>query len=270
MRRILSFDIGIRNLAYCVVDEICDRSVIIRQWDIIDLTGSSHQQTNDVLLCGKCTKKAKYVRDSCDYYCAVHAKKSGLVINNSKPTNYNKFGKEELSPGRSSVIKKELVRQLVEYDRIHVLQLILPSKKVNAGYMDLIEIGRNMTIQFNELCDRGVFDNVTHVILENQIGPLAIRMKTVQGMISQYFIMKNMPNIEIMSSSCKLKNLENKEENGRDGYILNKTNGISYCRQLLATYDQNEWIAFLDKFKKKDDLADSFLQAVAFVSLNRK
>ena len=36
----------------------------------------------------------------------------------------------------------------------------------------------------------------THVIIENQISPIANRMKTIQGMITQYFIMKNIYNVE--------------------------------------------------------------------------
>ena len=33
-------------------------------------------------------------------------------------------------------------------------------------------------------------DDIDTVIIENQISPIANRMKTLQGMIAQYFIMK--------------------------------------------------------------------------------
>ena len=32
--------------------------------------------------------------------------------------------------------------------------------------------------------------DITHIIIENQISPIATRMKTIQGLLTQYFIMK--------------------------------------------------------------------------------
>ena len=43
------------------------------------------------------------------------------------------------------------------------------------------------------------------VCVENQIGPLALRMKTLQGMIMQHFIEKEIPLVEEISASNKLK-----------------------------------------------------------------
>ena len=34
-------------------------------------------------------------------------------------------------------------------------------------------------------------ESITHVFIENQISPIANRMKTIQGMLAQYFIMKS-------------------------------------------------------------------------------
>ena len=47
--------------------------------------------------------------------------------------------------------------------------------------------------------------NIDCVIIENQISPLANKMKTIQGMIAQYFIMNNTKTIEFISASNKLK-----------------------------------------------------------------
>ena len=51
------------------------------------------------------------------------------------------------------------------------------------------------------------------VIIENQISTIASRMKTLQGMISQYFIMKGIPSIEFISSINKLKIINNSNKN---------------------------------------------------------
>mgnify|MGYP006866113598 CR=1 FL=1 len=42
------------------------------------------------------------------------------------------------------------------------------------------------------------------VCVENQIGPLALRMKTLQGMIMQHFIEKEIPLVEEISATNKI------------------------------------------------------------------
>ena len=37
--KILSFDVGIKNLAYCIYDSMCNK---ILTWNIIDITSSKH------------------------------------------------------------------------------------------------------------------------------------------------------------------------------------------------------------------------------------
>ena len=60
MAKILSFDVGIKNLAYCILDINDEKKTFeIKNWDIIDLTTNtvkytcSHTNKNNV-----CDKKA--------------------------------------------------------------------------------------------------------------------------------------------------------------------------------------------------------------------
>ena len=46
---------------------------------------------------------------------------------------------------------------------------------------------------------------IDRIIIENQIGPLALRMKMMQGMITQHFIENNLEKIELVNASNKLK-----------------------------------------------------------------
>ena len=55
--------------------------------------------------------------------------------------------------------------------------------------------------------NRWGINKIDYVIIENQIGPLAIRMKTIQGMIVQYFIMSNL-NVEHITETIELMKLE--------------------------------------------------------------
>jgi hypothetical protein len=62
-------------------------------------------------------------------------------------------------------------------------------KKKVAGNTDLVEIGWNMKKHLDKISD-SVIKNIKYVIIENQISPIANRMKTIQGMLAQYFIMR--------------------------------------------------------------------------------
>jgi hypothetical protein len=105
--------------------------------------------------------------------------------------------------------------------------------------------------------------DIETIIIENQIGSLAIRMKAIQGMVSQYFIMRDKTNIVYVSSANKLKpfNL------GKLNYYHKKKAGIKIMKeQELPTLDNGKWTDWFVKHKKKDDLADAYLQALYFVN----
>ena len=78
--------------------------------------------------------------------------------------------------------------------------------KKTASNTNLMTIGKNIKNQCDGKQSMRTLDNV---IIENQISPIANRMKTIQGMLMQYFIMsyENI-NIETLSSSGKLKGFE--------------------------------------------------------------
>ena len=93
-------------------------------------------------------------------------------------------------------------------------------------------------------------------------------MKTIQGMIAQYFIMKKTTQqIEFVSAINKLKNdATDKETKEKTKYSERKKMGIQKCLELLN--NDGSYISWMDYFKthsKKDDLADSFLQGLWYM-----
>ena len=83
---------------------------------------------------------------------------------------------------------------------------LTPLKKRNsASECNLIDVGIAIS---NKLPDAMELDDVTKILIENQIGPLAIRMKSVQGMLTQFFIEKGITDISFISSSNKLKEFD--------------------------------------------------------------
>lgn len=151
----------------------------------------------------------------------------------------------------------------------------LPFKKPNYTYahdLDLITYGRNLMKHLDVLLS-SIDGPIDMMIVENQISTLASRMKTLQGMITQYFIMKDVPQIEFISASCKLKlftdsALDISSFVDASTYSDRKKSGISICRSLGASTGASSgapyatWMPMFEKHKKKDDLADCFLQGL--------
>lgn len=272
--KILSIDVGIKNLAFCLFEKIpTAQQFKVAKWDVINL---SQEET---LTCGfteknvLCNKQAKFKKDD-KCYCVKHSKKQQFQIPSAeqKPSFINKQKLAKLYEIADShnikydqkIKKADLVNLINEHIQNLYFETI-ESKK--ASEVDLFNIGVNIKNKFNDMFkDEGKID---YVIIENQIGPLAIRMKTIQGMIVQYFIMSNLnvEYIEFISASNKLKDCDIKD---KEKYSDRKKLGIAKCLGILTTdFRFNEHVNYFNGHKKKDDLSDSFLQGLWFIN-NKK
>jgi hypothetical protein len=275
-KTIVSFDIGIKNLAYCIFT-ISKDSLTIRDWNVInllDLSGS----TSSVPLCncqkaksGICGKKAAYFfQDS--FYCNVHSKNSGKLLP-TKATSMpaiKKLKVDELAQfcanhfiSVSPQDKKSAVLEKVQtHFEKNTLKPIPKIKKTNANQIHLVDIGKRVKTNF-DVKFQPYMKELTHVILENQISPIAGRMNTIQGMVAQYFIMKTDDLIiDFISSAGKLKGLAINETTD---YKTHKKDGIHFCTQFLeANLQMTHFRSVLESSAKKDDLADCFLQGIYY------
>ena len=141
------------------------------------------------------------------------------------------------------------------------------NKKIKEYF--LLNIGINLKNHFD---NNSAIENVELILIENQIGPIANKMKTIQGMISQYFICKNKYNIELVSAINKLKPFiteENKEKN--KDYQKRKKFGIEIMTNMINETDNFlMWKDYFLNNKKKDDLSDCFLQCYSYLIQNNK
>ena len=172
---------------------------------------------------------------------------------------YNFMDKYEITY-QKPITKAVIIENIETYIKEKYYDPIVP---VRADAINLIDIGRTMKQKFDVLfeCDLGDLDQV---IIENQISPLASRMKTLQGMITQYFIMRTNCKIEYMSSENKLKMFEDKKAS----YSERKKLGIQKTNEIInanSSMSISEWDTIFNKHKKKDDLADSFLQGLYYI-----
>ena len=228
---ILSFDVGIRHLAYLLIDSNTNH---ILSWNSLDIS----QPTT----CCQCESSPQYTFKE-KLYCKQHIKhktpmtKRLMILQNStliKQQNYLKK-KSPTYTHFEDYIKEEIYHKLT----------------TNANKLNLIYLGRNMTQHFNRLFN----DSIDVVLIENQIGKIAIRMKTLQGMIAQYFIQKNVKTIEFISSKNKLHFIKHKTT-----YKERKQLSIDEMNRRLSEPELLSWRDYFQQHQKKDDLADCFLQ----------
>jgi hypothetical protein len=182
--RILSFDVGIRNLAYVVmdVDDVTVNSHAIKSWDILEL---------------------------CD-------------------------------------------------------------KDVKASQASIIDIGTVMMIKLDNLLQEyhDSDNSINAILIENQIGQNAIKMKTIQNMINMFFIMRGFGKNHIINYNAvnKLKHFCGKK---KTTYAERKKMSRQITSQLCEQI-YNDWKVYYEQFKKKDDLADCLLQAIDYLHRNGK
>ena len=286
---LLSFDVGIKNLAYCllsVTDQsvnlnatVCDNEkkfIEIIKWNIIDLSCHDHVEEEKseaqsalaesaALILKQCCK-CKKTATSCTHsntmlpedvkkYCKKHAEETGLPMHPKLLKSNSKNG--------------------------HMPYIVpLSTKKISCNKINIVDLGKNIKRHLDVIFAE-YMEQIDVILIENQIGNLAGRMNVLQGMISQYFIMRNITRIEFISATNKLKlfksviskqnntyigvgnagNLDNVLESEKKLYKMRKDAGKMVCKSLLSFYPNlNCWTSKYEKHKKNDDLADCFLQ----------
>jgi len=259
---ILSIDVGMKNLAVCLFSITDNIEYKIKLWDVLNLCEEQN------FICGEknkkgllCNKNAKFLKND-KFYCKIHAKNKNYKIppQELNPVKFKKLkvkAVKELAKKyeiefEKKIKKDDLILKITNYVGAHYFDYISTKKTKD---MNLVQYGRNLKKKFNEIFKDIQIDGV---IVENQIGPLAMRMKTLQGMIMQHFIEKNIPLVEEVSASNKLKEFIG---NKKTTYSERKKLSINFTREIISKDNLlSPWLEIFNKHKKKDDLADSFLQ----------
>lgn len=115
---------------------------------------------------------------------------------------------------------------------------------------------------FRHLRDRRWVLEATTVLIEKQ--PDRNKgIKSVENFLHAYFII-NEKEVIIYDARHKIPDVVGA---GRAQYNRRKKASVDRARAfLLATTTNSDWVAFFDKHKKKDDLADTVMQALSFVN----
>ena len=213
----LSFDVGIKNLAFCSLDD----NKKILDWGIINL------DKNPICQCGlqkECCKSSTFIvtddNGETKYACTTHTKK------------YKK------------------------------------KKKMNND-RDIFNLSK---IMINELNSKEDFLNHEVICIENQPALKNPTMKTVQMILYSYFMIegvtKNKPveQVHMINARNKLKVYKGPEVECKftDKYKKNKYLSVEYTKLMILEEDP-KFIELFTTCKKKDDLADAYLQGIYFI-----
>lgn len=298
-RTILSWDVGIKNLAYCMLQKN-DSTFKILDWGVINLVDDT--QLCQVKLRGgnQCQTAAKYkiihqdeklYQEHMDGLCVCEKHKTKIepkLIEIKKPIQ-KKSKKQNFY--EESIICKECDNNAtykisnIEINYcwcdLHKKRGELFEKKIKAKKLVVTNCAKKPIQSLAEkivekLDEHENFMNVNEVIIENQPSLINMTMKTISCFLYMYFVKSGVvdkknesviESINFISPSNKLKVNEDNSNN-----ILKKTEktkvykktkelAIAYCEALLS----NEWKQHFSEFKKKDDPADAFLAGLKYL-----
>jgi hypothetical protein len=231
----IGWDIGIKNLAYCII-EIKDNVETIKELKIINLI-----QPDDSINNLNCIIKNK--NNSCCKGKVLYRHKSDESIYYCKK-HYGALDKN--------------------HDKKIIKELKLLKKPKKCSQYTLQEIGTKL---FSELETNPIFVECNYITIENQPVLKNPTMKSIQIMLYSYFLIKNknIINIKLLNAANKLKVYKGEisEEDSsklntiKDKYKKNKSTAILHSKYLLK--DNTEILELFDNHKKKDDLADAYL-----------
>ena len=280
--RILSWDVGIINLAFCLIDmNNTDNSFKIIDWDVINLT------ERDKMKCFQCNKNPfYYYKSENKYYCKTHSKNIIIKI----PTFEELFIED--SNNLCSYIGKTNCDKKCKYilNNEHPLcnthskskyKSICNESKLTKYNMKTIDKQSMDDFRYRliqALEKRANLLDCEIVVVENQPAFKNPRMKTISGTVYDYYMIRGMfdklitkspiTSVRFMAPSNKLKLANDGDTKalvklkGDDSksYKLTKQLGIKYCSEMIEQFP--EWLKKFNSHKKKDDMADCFLQGM--------
>ena len=261
-KKVLAFDIGIRNLAWCLMEKGESNWTIIgwENYDLLAGSGSEEAKQKDTVLCTTCSKRASYIHKS--PRCAKHCEEgfppfrdvSGNLL---KKIPALKDLKEiatkycKLSPKIKS--KPAFIKALED----HFSMPLISTKATRAKTEDVANLHNAIQVFVEKKKD--IFQNATHIYLENQPAFKNPTMKTVQILVFATLRERLLPMKPWVGFVHAGKKVQGKET-GDKGYASRKKGSEDRTNDFLKTkliVNKEKWINLLAENHKKSDMCDA-------------
>jgi hypothetical protein len=272
---VLSFDIGIKNLAWCITNTADELE--IRGWGNYNLLQDENQQTTAAPTCAHCQAKAKYVSTH-GLSCARHVPAAAPIL---KDLSGNVLAKVPGAPVLKAILMQKGIKVPKGKDA-----MVTAIKAVASIPVTKVKVPHAAAINVSEIHDSirtfvrtqiaPFFPDLTDVRLENQPVLKNPVMKTVQILLFATLrdcILETgraSPPFKLVHAGMKVKG----KETGTAGYAARKKGSEDRTVERLKApkmANAAHWLAFFQAHKKRNDLADAFcmcLDAVATSAVN--
>ena len=283
MVKVLSWDVGVINLAYCFMTKT-KNGFKIYDWQKINLMEDGNHNC-DIKDCGKPALWCCDIDSGNHYYCGIHKSQKNILYpakkqHKSKCECDHKFKQK----GKSC---NDEIKFTVCYDKKNVkhycnkhkpsdIPIIRPIKKQGAKKCPTMVLQKKLLEKLDEMKD---LLDADIVVIENQPSLKNPKMKAISATLYDFYLIRstidkdiidnNIEKVVFMNPSNKLKLDDNNsitlaKTEKKKKYKITKELAVQYCRKLLE--NDREHTKFLESHKKKDDLCDCFLQGCYYLS----
>lgn len=265
---IVSFDIGIKNLAYCQLEKIESKYSII-SWENVNLL-EQDTPTVSKIQCYSCKAKALYINNSITnsiLSCKRHASKPLLVDLSGNCIMKYPLIKDLIAiihinnPQCKYTKKEDLIKELSRFYAIPIQKdKTVKTKNIDLCYLH--DCMRKLVLKHKE-----EWILAKEICLENQPAFKNPQMKSVQMLLFatiRDILQPSPPTIRLVNASKKLKGLDIKK--GDEGYSDRKKGSENRVNKLLGNknnyIDKNNLIVKYTESSKKNDLSDAFCMCI--------
>jgi len=277
---ILSWDVGYVNLAYCLLKFKNNKHEII-SWNKINLV---HKEVSPCFY-KDCKKPSKLFGgyDNQLYCCGVHKKKCQQKLDKKLKIYLKNIFETDLD--NTECCKCEKQAKWINYETFKpyctnhksmLIKTIIKDYKLknvvkkSSSKIPVQTIQLSLLNKMDELYP--IFKNITNVVIENQPSYKNPKMKSISNTLMDHFLVRglidkkyeNLKEAKFMSPSNKLKIGDDKKlvVEKKKKYKMTKDLGIKYTTELIKNNKKD--LDHFMSFKKKDDIADCFLQGLYY------
>ena len=267
---VLAFDIGIRNLAWCVMEKQTDSSgVTILGWDNYDLLAGQSAATASAsaATCAGCSSKASYETRS-NVYCVRHCPLDRPAFRDLSGTLLKKLPAAKqlreilVAKGVKKVGKSkgDLLKQIGEFYAIPILKQ--KKKKAVDTELTVLHDGIRRFVAQNQ----SLFSKCKTILLENQPVLKNPTMKSVQILLFatlRDLLQPNPPILKLVHAKMKVAGTK-----GDEGYAERKAGSEARIAKLFESgklAKVQHWRTHLASYSKKNDLTDAACMTLDFL-----